>query len=70
MAKSYTSPELLKAARLASGESQADVARAVGITRNAISQYEKGLRRPTDEIKVRLSKHFNTTVSFLFYGGR
>jgi transcriptional regulator with XRE-family HTH domain len=70
MAKSYTSPELLKAARLASGESQSTVAKAVGITRSAIAQYEKGLRRPTDDIKVRLAKHFNTTVGFLFYGGK
>lgn len=44
-----------------------DVAEAVGVSVSAISMYEAGERVPRDEIKVRLAKHYKTTVQKLFY---
>ena len=46
---------------------QSDVANAVGVTIMAISQYERGERIPSDEMKLSLAKYFNTTVEELFF---
>ena len=46
---------------------QSDVANAVGVTIMAISQYERGKRIPSDEMKLSLAKYFNTTVEKLFF---
>ena len=46
---------------------QSDVANAVGVTLMAISQYERGERIPSDEMKLSLAKYFNTTVEELFF---
>lgn len=44
-----------------------DVAEAIGVSLSAISMYENGERVPRDEIKVRLAKHYKTTVQKLFF---
>lgn len=46
---------------------QTTVAKAIGVTTTAISNYELGLRIPTDEVKIRLAKYFKTTVQKLFF---
>lgn len=70
MAKKHNTAQLLKSFRLAKGEKPQEVAEAVGLTRGAIVLYEQGKRVPMDGIKVKLAKHFGTTVGFLFYGER
>lgn len=49
------------------GETQEDVARAIGISLSAMAMYETGKRIPRDEIKVKLANHYNTTVEELFF---
>lgn len=43
------------------------VALAVGVTAQAIANYETGIRVPTDEIKIKLAEYYNTTVQELFF---
>lgn len=46
---------------------QKEVGDAVGVTAMAISQYERGERVPTDNIKMALAYYFNTTVDAIFF---
>jgi DNA-binding XRE family transcriptional regulator len=43
------------------------VALAVGVTAQAVANYETGARIPADEIKLRLAEHFGKTVQEIFY---
>lgn len=48
-------------------QTQAVVAKAVGISVSAYSSYELGVRRPSDEIKKRLAEYYGTSVGELFF---
>lgn len=43
------------------------VALAIGVTAQAVANYETGARIPTDEIKLRLAEFFDKTVQEIFY---
>ena len=45
----------------------AEVAEAVGVTSQAVSQYETGQRMPTDEVKLRIAKFYGKTVDEIFF---
>ena len=47
--------------------SQSEVARAIGVSRSAVCNYEMGLRIPKDDIKMRLAKYFKSSVAKIFY---
>ena len=47
--------------------SQQFVADAVGITKSALSMYERDERRPRDEVKLRIAAFFGVSVAELFY---
>lgn len=57
--------EKLKLLRKEMGVSQKVVAKAIGITLSAYSNYEQGLREPSNEILVKLCKYFNVTADYL-----
>ena len=44
-----------------------EVANAVGISRSAVGMYESEERIPRDDIKIKLAKYFETTVSAIFF---
>ena len=44
-----------------------EVAMAVGVTRQAICNYELGTRIPSDDVKIKLADYFGTTVQYIFY---
>lgn len=44
-----------------------DVCKAVGISRSALSMYERGQRIPKDDIKTRLAIYYRKTVQEIFY---
>lgn len=48
-------------------KSQAEVAKAIGVSDSALSAYENGDRVPRDEIKVRLAQYYNKTVQEIFF---
>lgn len=57
----------LKELRLSKGETQAKVAKSIGTSVSAYSMYEIGARIPRDDIKVLIAKHFDTSVSSIFF---
>lgn len=50
-------------------KSQAEVADAVGISQQALSNYEKGLRVPKDQVKIALACYYEQPVS-IFYADK
>lgn len=46
---------------------QKEIGDAVGVTAMAISQYERGERVPSDNIKIALAQYFNSTVDAIFF---
>ena len=50
------------------GEKNAEeVAKALGVTPQAVYMYERGERIPRDEIKIRIAKYFGRTVTEIFF---
>lgn len=46
---------------------QEELGKALGCTKNAISQYERGLRMPSDKMKVEIANYFGLPVSSIFF---
>ena len=44
-----------------------EVAEDLGLTKGAISQYELGLRVPSDTVKKELARYYNVSVQELFF---
>ena len=59
--------EVLCTLRKETGESQAQVAKAVGVTTSAYSMYERGERIPRDGVKRRIADHFHVQVQEIFF---
>lgn len=47
--------------------SQAEVARAIGITPAAMTNYEQGIRIPRDELKKKIAEYYGVTVESIFF---
>jgi transcriptional regulator with XRE-family HTH domain len=58
---------ILTSLRKERGETLSEVAEAVGASQSAISMYEKGVRIPRDEIKIKISQHYGVPVESIFY---
>lgn len=66
----YNSKEVagkLKKLRYDKQLTQAEVAKCLGISVSAITNYELGVRIPRDEIKIRLAKFYGKSVSDIFF---
>lgn len=59
--------ERIKKLRLSHNETQKNLADAIGISVMAISKYENGLSIPSDDTKVKIARHYNVSVEWLFY---
>lgn len=57
--------ERLKLLRKELGISQKVVAKAIGVTLSAYSNYEQGLREPSNEILIKLCKFFKVSSDYL-----
>lgn len=55
----------IKELRIKNGLSQGDLAKATGLTRQAISNYERGDREPKNETLDKLADYFNVSVSYI-----
>lgn len=60
-----TFPERLRRLRKGYGLTQEDLAKMVGVNKQTISQYERGVRRPDLEMLTRLSERLGTTTDYL-----
>ena len=47
--------------------SQAEVARAIGITPAAMTNYEQGIRIPRAEVKKKKAEYYGVTVESIFF---
>lgn len=56
----------LQALRLRKGFSQADLAKAIGVSQPRVSIYERGLEKPEFDMLVRLRKALDVTTDQLF----
>lgn len=56
---------MLKDLREQKGLSQAELANIVGVSQGVISQYERGDRKPTNEIHSKLSKALGVSMDEL-----
>ena len=61
--------ERLKTLREQRGETQQDLADLLGVTKNTISGYERGIRRPAGETALEvyemIADHFNVDLAYL-----
>lgn len=57
--------ERVKMARISAGMSQQDLADKVGVTKQSISQYERGVRKPDMDTLTALSDIFNLSTDYL-----
>ncbi len=57
--------EKLKTLRLENGLSQKDVSFALGMTRNAFTNYETGIREPSLETLKKICRYFNVSADYL-----
>ncbi len=57
--------ELLKNLRVNAGLTQKQLADKLGISKNAVSYYEKSLRCPSSDILIRIARVFHVSADFL-----
>ena len=57
----------IKYFRKEKGLSQKELGEIIGVAQKQISQYESGSRLPSDDVKVRLARFFQTTVEAIFF---
>lgn len=54
--------------RLLRGDkTQQQVADDLGISKMMVSSFERGIRRPSDETKIKLARYYGATVSSIFF---
>ena len=56
-----------KLVKLRGDKSRETVAKACGISVSALAMYEQGERIPRDDIKIKLAKHYKSSVEFIFF---
>lgn len=56
-----------KLAKLRGNRTQAEVAKALGISESAYSMYERGERVPRDSVKIRISDYYKRPVHKIFF---
>ena len=66
----YSSKEVgkyLRELRIKADVSQEAVASAIGVSREAYSMYERGVRTPSDEVKINIAKFYHKSVGSIFF---
>ena len=53
--------------KLRGSRTQGEVAEARGVTPMAVSQWENGLRMPSDDMKVKIAQFYKKTVMVIFF---
>ena len=59
--------ERLRILRRKKGVSVEEMSNHLSISRSAVCMYEAGNRIPRDEVKIKIAKYFNKTVSEIFF---
>ena len=61
----FNMKDRLKLLRKQKGVSQKVVAEAIGVTLSAYSNYEQGLREPSNQILINLCKYYDVSADYL-----
>lgn len=56
-----------KLVELRGEKTQAEVAKAIGVSTSAICMYENGERVPRDEVKCKIANYYHRTVGEIFF---
>lgn len=64
----YKLPSNIRGLRKAFGESQTDLASAIGVEKTAVSNYELGEKIPIRDVLIRIAKHYRITEDELVHG--
>lgn len=56
-----------KMRELRGNRTKEEVATAINVTCSSYIKYERDERTPRDEVKIRIAKYFDTTVSNIFF---
>lgn len=67
MSRQERTGALLKKLRTEKKESQEELGIAVGVSKMAVSLYEAGARTPSDDVKIKIARHFNKPVGEIFF---
>lgn len=57
----------LRELRIKAGVSQETVAKSIGVSREAYSMYERGIRNPSDDTKISIAEYFHKSVGSIFF---
>lgn len=60
-----TLAERLKELRKSNNLTQLELGKILGVGKTTVSMYETGNSTPSDEIKVKISEHFNVSIDYL-----
>ncbi|MDY5700889.1 MAG: helix-turn-helix transcriptional regulator [Lachnospiraceae bacterium] len=52
---------------LRGNRTQSEVAKGIGITTSAYSNYEQGIRTPRDTIKRKIADYYEKSVEYIFF---
>jgi len=64
--RQYTADKLSEL-RQKKGLTQAEAAKAIGVSLSAYNQYESGEKTPRDDIKLNIASLYDRSVQFLFF---
>lgn len=56
-----------KLVKLRGNRTQEEVSNSIGISKSALSMYEKGKRIPRDPVKVRIAAFYKKSVPYIFF---
>ena len=57
----------LRKLRYKKGLTQYEVAKAIGVSLSAMTNYELGIRTPRDEIKIKIANFYGVSVESIFF---
>jgi len=60
--------EKLRAERIKKGVSEAEVAKAIGVSQSFIAHCERGRKTPSTAVLVDLAKYYGVTTDYLLLG--
>lgn len=60
----------LREARLSLGLSQQAIAEVVGVRQSTLSYYERGVRTPSDKVKIKLANFYGKSIQELFFSSQ
>lgn len=57
----------IKNLRIAHGETQKDLGDAINVSAMAVSKYENDISVPTDDVKMKIARHYGVSIEWLFF---